>query len=548
MHEDGSFSYWDKGSEEYSQKPYPPDMDDTALALASIITINPSSGDGDYIAKLARLLINTEVEEGGPYKTWIIDDSKWNDVDIGVNANIAYLLSLLSVELPNLTSLFEDTISNTRYESKYYHSPLIILFFISRTYRGNHKDEAISYIKALIQENGTWKTCTETALALCALSNFGTDITPYTKAFALLSESCKETLSDPLYRERIHNNETSWYVNDSITQSLIAVAMHRLDCSLRATPTSNKGTDLFQENVINHFIEQCADASPLFALIATEHVQRLLSEPISKDAILLPYIFSESLESDIPSDTIQKLSVAHLLGWIGYKIVDGVMDNEGAEKDLPFGLFCIRSFTQIYRDLFPDQTYSFYTDIMNDTEQSFAQEYNDRLIHTAHGYQITDLSACKPASFQKSLGHALPVLALMLLSGYSMDSLEFKSTKSFFTSFLHARQMHDDAHDYIEDLGYGRVSKVGLLILKQFNRTEYSFPEDEEEFRRIFWHECFPEVYEDIERSLQDAREAMKQIPLSNTEYFEKMLDSVSRAQQKAYDERAKILSFLKAY
>jgi predicted RNA-binding protein with PUA-like domain len=64
---------------------------------------------------IVRTLKQGETKTGGPYYTWILDTKarekniEWKNVDIGANANIAYLLRLNRISCPPGLSEYIDT-------------------------------------------------------------------------------------------------------------------------------------------------------------------------------------------------------------------------------------------------------------------------------------------------------------------------------------------------------------------------------------------------------------------------------------------------------
>jgi hypothetical protein len=563
---DGSFSYWEQGSKEDHTNPYPPDLDDTALVAAAIQQIDPTQCDGAFLARFVKILTAAEIAEGGPYNTWLIDienDNRWKDIDLGVNANIAYALSLVSIQLPSLEQLCDEAITTKTYQSRYYHLPLMLLFFISRGYHGANKEKAIKDILGLRHEDGTWGTYTETALALCALTNFGTSIASQTKAVLALTAALGNELPlDPLYRELVHTDNVTFYTNRAVTQSLIAVALHRFAREAAQQPNNDEqkySTDQihdFEQAVLADCIAQCTAVSASFGDLAKAHADALFAEPISAQAIALPFLFQHILipqKKSIPETVIHTLGCAQFFGWIGYKIIDSIMDGESGPSNLPFATYCIRSFQQQYQNLFLGAAGTRLLEIIDGTERAFAQEYQNRIPLQDGRYYIRPLPEHTPITWQKSLGHALPVLALLLQSGYDHTSAEYVSTLTFFQSFLHARQLHDDAHDFIEDLGRGHITVIGKQILEHFakhypERDYYVLSEDEQAFRNIFWQDCFPSVHQMIDAAIADARTQLKSMPISNTSYLETLLNGISSAQRTAQCERTRMFEFLTAY
>ena len=144
-----TFNYWQKSVPEYTQLPYPDDLDDTCCALAALQHYDAKIISGEVLAKIVHILTELEIQEGGPYKTWITQrdvDPIWQDVDVAVNSNIAYFLSLQDIELPNITGLIEQVISRKKYESPYYPTPYPIIYFISRWYTGSKKKQLTKFL------------------------------------------------------------------------------------------------------------------------------------------------------------------------------------------------------------------------------------------------------------------------------------------------------------------------------------------------------------------------------------------------------------------
>src|SRR5690242_7329518 len=69
-----SFNYWARDAPERQTKPYPDDWDDTATALAALTLARPEQIGGEVLGHVVGLLTATEVQEGGPYRTWILPE------------------------------------------------------------------------------------------------------------------------------------------------------------------------------------------------------------------------------------------------------------------------------------------------------------------------------------------------------------------------------------------------------------------------------------------------------------------------------------------
>ncbi|HSE56599.1 MAG TPA: prenyltransferase/squalene oxidase repeat-containing protein, partial [Candidatus Paceibacterota bacterium] len=170
-----TYNYWKRGSSDAKTTVYPDDTDDTFCALAALSQLAPTVVDGTVLAKSVALLTAQEAAVGGPYRTWIIDpkQKRWHNIDIGVNSNIAYFLSLHGIELPRLTAYVEHEIEREVYASEFYHNPYLVIYFISRFYTGKNKETLISFLLKKRTKGGTWGTVLDTALALTTLIRLG---------------------------------------------------------------------------------------------------------------------------------------------------------------------------------------------------------------------------------------------------------------------------------------------------------------------------------------------------------------------------------------
>ena len=76
----------------------------------------------------------------------------------------------------------------------------------------------------------------------------------------------------------------------------------------------------------------------------------------------------------------------------------------------------------------------------------------------------------------KSLGHVLPALAVLFSLGYAPDSIAVDATVSFFKNYLAARQLHDDAHDWKDDLMHGRINAATTQLIRIFYKKHPEAP------------------------------------------------------------------------
>ncbi|MEJ0073397.1 MAG: hypothetical protein WDN27_04955 [Candidatus Saccharibacteria bacterium] len=169
----GSFNYWAKGAAEYTAQSYPNDLDDTFCALAGLHAHNPKIVDEAVLVQAIKLLVAAEAAVGGPYRTWLVSpDSEpvWLDIDIAVNSNIAYFLSLVGSRLPALDEAMGEAIAGGVFSSPYYPSPYIFPYYFARAYEGPKRAELLDRTRRLHE---TAATDLDRALCLCARLRLG---------------------------------------------------------------------------------------------------------------------------------------------------------------------------------------------------------------------------------------------------------------------------------------------------------------------------------------------------------------------------------------
>ena len=194
--ENFSFNYWDRKSKEYKDIPYPDDLDDTFCALAALYKYDQHLFDGNTLRKITLLLTAMEEKVGGPYQTWIVKKdapSVWKDIDLAVNSNIAYFLSLLDISLPNINALIESMIKNKMISSPYYPTIYPIIYFISRFYTGKHRDRLTKLLLKDYQQQNPLNQ----SLIILSLLNFNVSSAQITPIVQALTSHTYTSLEKP---------------------------------------------------------------------------------------------------------------------------------------------------------------------------------------------------------------------------------------------------------------------------------------------------------------------------------------------------------------
>ncbi|MBU1046588.1 terpene cyclase/mutase family protein [Patescibacteria group bacterium] len=562
-----SFNYWTRNSKESKQYPYPDDLDDTFCSLSALFLNRPEIFKGEILAKIVNLLTFTEEKTGGPYRTWLVPSDTpekiWLDVDLAVNSNIAYFLSLQDISLPKLDRFINRKIEKKEYITPYYPTPYTSIYFLSRFYKGRRTKEIKEYLLKQKNKDGNWGNPLNTALAISALLNLGESPKKISKAIDYL---CKNNLNgqwkacafciDPSI-----NKKTYYAGSPALTTAFCLEAINKYQKSIKKSKNPNQkkfgtgGAKLskIEKEIYNKVIKKTIK---IFSSLdedlkkqASQTLKQTLKTKNSLEIILLPHLFNQSLGDSIPmSENLIDLGVANLLGWIAYTIYDDFLDEEGDPKKLSLANVCLRELTLIFRNILPYETgfFDFSKTILNRIDSANTWE-------TTHCRGIDLKQIPNYENYQRladrSLGHALGPIAILFSLGYKKDSLEIKNTIKFFENYIIAKQINDDAHDWEDDLKKEHISSACALVLKEWSKKNNKNPnleEDLDKLRSIFWYKIINKSCKDVLKHSQIAMESIKKVKIiNNFKMFENILAKQEKSAQDALKEQKETLQFI---
>lgn len=528
QHVDGAWSY---------NPEYPADLDDTFVAWRAIALCRPELLNEETLARIVSLLIRQEQQPGGPYQTWIMPEkaAQWDDIDIVVNSNIATFFKALDIHLGPMQEYFDQCIQDTALHSRYYDHEIIVLYFIALHYQGNRKQHLSGMLLSKRTLSGHWGNPLHTACAITALLHLGQDPQSLAPAIQYLVDTGNAGIwpSEHLFIEHIDQ--------DNITYS--ACGAHVSACCLQALALFQKITAVsspIADSLIREkaFIQQTHKAcrerisepslrTDLDAALAT-----LDTKDPAHEIPLISYHFARLLctPHDISDDRIQLLSVANTLGWIGYCIYDKLLDGEPLLSQLPLANACVRQVHQILHDIIPSQ-YHIVERILCGIDAVTLWEHTHCKIGCLPAYGDYHTLA------EKSLGHALgPIMICMM----QHRPLQAEYIEFFFRHYLIARQLHDDAHDWIEDLNNGFVNSVSTRMIS----TTADIPLLQE----LFWESIIDDVCMDILTHIASARSILKKVTIiTEVTFLEALLIPLEQSARQAIHERDRARRFLKA-
>ena len=540
-----TFNYWAKNSKEYKMLPYPDDLDDTFCALSALYNYDKSLIDGKVLAKITRLLEQQEIRIGGPYKTWVvptISPKIWHDVDLVVNSNIAYFLTLQDIELPNLVNLIEKAIRNNNYFSAYYPSVLPVIYFISKWYRGKLKKKLI---KSLL-ENPYLKNPLNSALYTTSLLNLGYPVEKFPQ-YSIKNIKPYAFCLDPKIEGKTYYAGSKALTAAFYVESLLK--LRKLETTSKDSLQKDKTEKRISDQVIKDYRNRFSHMGSEIQKISELILQKLLQADSEKQIILLPYFTYKCLDPKhkISEYFLSQLGLANLYGWVAYTIYDDFLDEEGDPRFLSMANICLRELTLIFNTVLPARSGFpvFFQKIMDTIDETNTWETSSCRIRQR---KIPNFGNYTQLA-HKSLGHALGPAAIFFKLGYDKQSRELAFLMNFFKHYIIARQLNDDAHDWEKDLEKGQINAVGAMVLKNLKLEIGDLKIDVKTLQNTFWKDVVVDTCQLILKHCKLARSSLNKIVLIvNPKMFDTFISSIEKTAQNTLVEQKNAKDFIKTY
>ena len=551
-----SFNYWALHSPQTQSFPYPDDLDDTFCALIGLYNHCPNLVDQAALAKVVGLLVATEKAVGGPYQTWLSSSPGWQDVDLAVNANIAYFISLVSNRLPNLDKYMETAINSGQYSSKYYPSPYPIYYYLARICPSASQLKLSRAIQQQLKNQPP--SCIEACLALSALSQLPSDSQPTGKLLQQVLGSQQIDGSWPAAAfclDPNRNSQTFYHGSAPLSTALAleAMAKHRLKLAKANTSAGKKeprasASGLIHQNIVAAAQRRLNNLQPELKAEAQTLLANMLQADPKHQITLLPYWFARSLKKTPPLDNnfYQQLGLANLFGWMAYTTYDNFLDEEGVPLQLCAANLALRSSLLTFRQVLPDNT-------------DF-QTYISRVFDTIDVANTWELTHCRSTNklpkygqrrklAERSLGHSLSLTAILAASGYKRQNLHVQAILKSFRHYLIARQLDDDTHDWQIDASKGHISYVVTKILKEIGPSDVPLKTRLPQMQRQFWYSSLPELCRVMQTEVELGRQAIINNPLlrPNSLLFN-LLDRVGKSVEQTTTKQQQATVFLQSY
>jgi hypothetical protein len=557
-----AFNYWAKNAPEYRTMPYPNDLDDTFCALAGLYLHDPSIVDETVLAKAIKLLLATETAVGGPYRTWLVpSDSEpvWLDVDMAVNSNIAYCLSLVSNRLPSLDKLMGQAIASGSFTSPYYPSPYAFAYYFARAYGGPEKDRLSRKVRRL---QAAAATDLDKALCLNARLRLG-DKQDLGKAMKELLAGQKRDGSWPaaiFYADPVKNGKLYYNGGAALTTAFVLETLQLYAASeerARPAAVASRHTRVTPAAVLSLAKKQCARLPTDLRRAIVRSLTKLAESSNGSEIINLPEEFSRSLPQPArpPSkDFLTSLGLANLYGWLAYTIYDDFLDEEGQRDLLPAANTAMRRSLQGFLDSLPDDQpfRNLVREVFDAIDGANAWELSHCRFRRRDGKirlgKLPDYGNLSKLA-ERSLGHTLAPLAILSAQGYAGD--ELAHTRRALSYYLIVRQLNDDLHDWQEDLGNGHITYVVARILSGMKARpgNHDAASLATKASKQFWYKTLPAICREMQYHIKAGREALDRAGIfESASIIGRLLDGIERSVEETLAQQAQAENFIKQY
>jgi hypothetical protein len=565
-----SFNYWAAGAPERHTMPYPDDLDDTFCALIGLRAHDATIIDAQVLGAVARLLIAVESRVGGPYRTWLVGPDApaiWQDVDLAVNSNIACFLQQVAQPLPNVTTMLERAITHNEFRSPYYPSAYPLLYYAARAYRGP-RSSALAAVIQKRRRGGHWGSPLNTALAVSALAEQG-----YTRGLgpaitALLAAQLPDGSwpAEPFCIDPARRGKRFYNGASALTTALALEALQHC----RNAPAAQAGSPSGPQAAHSQAKQPDDEAALVFAQARHEArrlpaplaeqlcsvVERLAAGPSGNEIVLLPSLVASSLRGGAPTASTRMLGLANLYGWAAYTIYDDMLDGEGDRRLLPAACVALRRSEAGFRQSLPKAAayQALIPTIFDTIDAANAWEISACRVPVA-GKTITigalPAFGRRQRLAERSLGHVLPALGVLAQQGIDLTGAPAKAFMTGCKQYLIARQLHDDLHDWEDDLRAGCITYVVAAILDAaaIPAGQYDTEALIRRFQPLFWQEVLPTVSATLLRHVALARQALRRSRLlEEPSPFMLLVEKLETAMQHTLAEQRQAEAFLAGY
>jgi len=547
---------------------YPTHLGATTLALQALYQSQREHNNPELLAHYCKHLITSQEKDGGPYNSWIhspFSEGRLSDIDLSINCHINDFLCAHNVRLPQLNKYIRVMIHKRRFHSSFYASQAVVWYAIANSIPHELKESCIEYIIEEQNEDGYWNNALDTALAICALRNLNVPPHRIARAYEYLVSHIEEkrTHEFPFIKDTIMSDQFFTLGSQCLSLSFIARALHTYEDRTEKRETRNHLTTLITKEIRNTFFE----FPDQIRSDALEELKRFNTSKFSTLICLTPFAIYNSIqrphheiemsfEYKTHHHELTHLSTLHALGWITYSLIDRIVDTQQEYEKLPLCMILLRTLiVQAYE--YSPHSISISTSILDQLDDAVAWELKHaKFPFDSHHVYINRLPEYGRYAHlaRKSAGLTISPLLALFLTGKTSTSVECVSLRLFYHSYLIARQLHDDAQDWLEDLKNGYVNSVARLIIDDWMiKNEQSLPlslnfdKDTSSLKEIFWNKTSRHVLQKISQHIEKARNAASAIS-TDTSFYENLLIPLEKSTDRVKQQQKDVRDYIRIF
>ncbi len=248
--------------------------------------------------------------------------------------------------------------------------------------------------------------------------------------------------------------------------------------------------------------------------------------------------FADSLISKpkVPTRNFALLGAANFYAWMSYSIYDDIIDGEDKTSLLPVANILQRKALSKYLTVCD---FGFIQKSFDEVDTGNLKELHTYRFPVCDGLiQITHIPDYKDDNFIAScaIGHTLG--PSIILERYTNSTTEQrKAIEKGFRFYLIARQLNDDAHDWIEDLQNGHGSLVLFFLFKKIALKPGTHSVDKltEIIKKYFWESGLEEITNLTIMKINSAKDSFMSSGLITQDnvFFDNVLDPIAISAQK---------------
>jgi hypothetical protein len=325
------------------------------------------------------------------------------------------------------------------------------------------------------------------------------------------------------------------------------------------------GEQAMMDKIMKTAGERFRGLSPEFRNFAIQGIQKTMRGNRDKQMSLMAYYTKQALGKrarKVSDEMIAEMGLANIFFWTAFIIYDDFWDEDEAAdpRILPTANLYARSYVDLFSSILPEKTgfRAFFHKVMDELDGANTWE----TLHCRTKVEGSVFTIPKDLpdynryenKYRPASGHIFGPVAILLLLGYKLDSLEVKNLISYFKNYLIAMQLNDDAHDWEEDMARGHLSTIVVLLLDDLKKAGWKkstidLVADLPELKKVFWFTTMKKYTEIALAHTKRSRKALMALDmLEDRAPLLRLTDITENAALQAKREYEKTEAFLNTY